>query len=385
MRKFLLAFATLALTVSGSTQAQEAGQWYVTPMASAIFPDGSRHLDDTMGGHVALGRAFEGWNAELGGYYYDADGFPDTEIWGVAVDLVKPWFPENRISPYFLAGYGYQKSDADNSADNESGGAGSLAFGLLTKFKRDGKVALRTELRQRWDFGASTTHQDTILNVGVQIPFGGEPEPAYVDPDSDGDGVPDSRDMCPNTPAGTKVNLNGCPIDTDKDGVPDYMDDCPGTPAGTPVDSRGCPLDSDGDGVLDTADKCPDTPKGTRVDVNGCEIMAVTELTDVEFRHDSDELTEESQAALADDAESVRRNPDMKVEVAGHTDSSGAEAYNMALSQRRAQSVVDYLVAQGVSAANLTAKGYGESSPIADNSTAEGRARNRRVELRTQN
>ena len=385
MRKILLAVATLALTMSASAQAKEKpGQWYVTPMASAIFPDGSRHLDDTLGGHVALGRAFEGWNAELGVYGYNADGFPDTDIWGVAIDLVKPWYTSNRISPYLLAGYGYQKSDPDFGED-ESGGAGSLGFGLLTDLKKNGKMALRTEVRQRWDFGADTTYQDLIVNVGLQIPFGGKPEPAApVDPDSDGDGVPDSRDMCPGTPAGVKVNSNGCPLDSDGDGVADYLDKCPGTPPGTPVDSTGCPLDTDGDGVVDLQDDCPDTPKGVRVDVHGCEIKAISELSDVEFRHDSDELTAQSREALTDEAASVRKYPDMKVEVAGHTDSSGAESYNQALSQRRAQSVYDYLVSEGVSAANLSVKGYGESEPVADNSTAEGRARNRRVELRIQ-
>jgi OOP family OmpA-OmpF porin len=304
----------------------------------------------------------------------------------VEIDLVKPWYRDNRFSPYLLAGYGYQKSDRSGGQDDEDGGAGTLGFGILTDFKRDGSLALRTELRQRWDFGADTTYQDLVLNIGLQIPFGGKKEPmAVADPDSDGDGVPDSRDMCPGTPSGVKVNSNGCPLDSDGDGVADYLDKCPGTPPGTLVDSTGCPMDSDGDGVPDTADDCPGTPAGVRVDVHGCEIKAIAALADVEFRHDSDQLTDASRAALADEAASVRKYPDMKVQVAGHTDSSGAEEYNQALSERRAQSVSDYLVSEGVNPDNLTVKGYGESDPIADNSTAEGRASNRRVELRIQN
>lgn len=88
--------------------------------------------------------------------------------------------------------------------------------------------------------------------------------------DTDGDGVVDSKDMCPDTPAGIKVDEAGCPIDTDKDGVPDYLDECPGTPTGAPVDKKGCPIDSDKDGVPDYTDLCPNTPSGIAVDDFGC-------------------------------------------------------------------------------------------------------------------
>jgi outer membrane protein OmpA-like peptidoglycan-associated protein/opacity protein-like surface antigen len=88
--------------------------------------------------------------------------------------------------------------------------------------------------------------------------------------DSDGDGVPDDKDLCPDTPAGIRVDIHGCPIDSDHDGVPDYLDECPGTPEGVKVNKKGCPLDSDGDGVPDYLDLCPGTPQGVAVDENGC-------------------------------------------------------------------------------------------------------------------
>ena len=88
--------------------------------------------------------------------------------------------------------------------------------------------------------------------------------------DSDGDGVEDSRDLCPGTPAGVKVDEIGCPVDSDKDGIPDYLDQCPETPRLVKVDNDGCPVDSDNDGVPDYLDKCPNTPEGAKVSINGC-------------------------------------------------------------------------------------------------------------------
>lgn len=197
--------------------------------------------------------------------------------------------------------------------------------------------------------------------------------------DSDNDGVPDSRDQCPNTPAGVAVDANGCPIDTDGDGVPDYMDQCPGTPAGVEVDSRGCPLDSDGDGVPDYQDQCPDTPAGAQVNALGCEAALV--LRDVNFEFDSAQLTSSAEQTLNGVAEKLNNNDQVGVRLEGYTDSIGSEQYNQDLSQRRAESVLEYLVSEGVDRSRMDAVGYGEQNPVATNETAAGRAENRRTEV----
>ena len=200
--------------------------------------------------------------------------------------------------------------------------------------------------------------------------------------DSDGDGVVDRLDECPGTPQGVAVNERGCEYDDDGDGVPNDRDRCPGTPAGATVDQYGCELDSDGDGVVDSMDKCPNTPQGTPVDATGCELAQDFRLEGVTFEFDSAKLTADSISKLDMAVEILKRNADDKIEIAGHTDSQGDEAYNQGLSERRAQAVADYLVANGANASNLTVKGYGESHPLADNGSEAGRAVNRRVELR---
>lgn len=167
--------------------------------------------------------------------------------------------------------------------------------------------------------------------------------------------------------------------DTDGDGVIDANDQCPGTPAGVAVDAVGCPLDSDNDGVPDYQDQCPGTPAGAEVNALGCEEDLV--LRDVNFEFDSAVLTMGAEGILDDVAEKLRANENVRVRIEGHTDAVGSDSYNQDLSQRRADSVADYLASQGVSTDRMRTIGYGESQPVASNDTDAGRAENRRVEL----
>jgi outer membrane protein OmpA-like peptidoglycan-associated protein len=202
--------------------------------------------------------------------------------------------------------------------------------------------------------------------------------------DGDKDGVVDALDQCPTTPAGRKVNAQGCEMDGDNDGVVDALDQCPTTPAGRKVNAQGCEMDGDKDGVVDALDQCPTTPAGDKVDNKGCTLLNTIVLKGVNFDNDSAKLRADSYPILDDAVATMKRYPGIKVEVAGHTDSNSGDAHNMKLSGNRAKAVMDYFVSKGVDAASLTSKGYGETTPIADNKTAEGRAQNRRVELRIQ-
>jgi OOP family OmpA-OmpF porin len=285
-----------------------------------------------------------------------------------------------------------------------AGGAGFLAdiFG-------DTNIALRGEFRQRGYDHFDEDFKDNMFSLGLQLPFGratravvdtdgdgvpdstdrcpGTPPGTEVDEfgcerDSDGDGVVDADDRCPNTPAGVRVNADGCPPDSDGDGVHDDADRCPDTPRGATVGADGCELDEDSDGVVDRLDRCPGTPRNTQVDARGCEIKEEIELPGVNFETNSDRLVAGAEAELDVATATLKKNPTLRVEVAGHTDSDGTAEYNEGLSLRRATTVRDYLAAQGIAESRLTVRGYGELQPIADNSTGDGKARNRRVVLR---
>ncbi|RMG33040.1 MAG: hypothetical protein D6720_12240 [Gammaproteobacteria bacterium] len=208
--------------------------------------------------------------------------------------------------------------------------------------------------------------------------------------DSAGKVVTDGSGKCVKSPGGFSIAIPECgdamkpkgPMDSDGDGVTDDKDECPDTIKGVAVNAVGCPKDSDNDGVPDSMDKCPGTRAGARVNVDGCEIIEnVTIQTTVDhFDFDSAELKPAMMAELDAIAEKIKSTDgDEKITVIGHTDSTGPEAYNQRLSERRAQAVADYLASKGIT--NLSIKGMGESQPIADNSTREGRAKNRRVEI----
>jgi VCBS repeat-containing protein len=226
------------------------------------------------------------------------------------------------------------------------------------------------------------------------------------DPDNDGDGVPDTADACPLDP-GIAV-LDGCPTkDTDGDGIADHLDRCPVEPEDLDgfEDADGCPdPDDDGDGVPDAADACPkqpgpatnqgcperldrctgapgaagsaDCPSPERVASVGVQSQLIE---NVQFALDKAIIERRSYPLLDNVAAVIASRPTLQIRVEGHTDSDGDPAYNLDLSQRRAQAVVDYLVHRGVERAQLEPRGFGDTRPVADNATVPGRARNRRV------
>ncbi len=203
-------------------------------------------------------------------------------------------------------------------------------------------------------------------------------------PDTDGDGIPDKDDACPNE-KGSKAN-KGCP-DSDGDGVVDKEDGCP-TVAG-PKENKGCPWpDTDGDGVLDKDDKCP--KEAGPASNNGCPVtlteVAEKQLGDfaktIMFNSGKSTFRDVSYPKLDGIVAIMKEFSAVKFAIEGHTDSTGSNATNQKLSDDRANAVQNYFVSKGIDAGRLTAKGFGEDMPIDTNKTSQGRANNRRVEIK---
>ncbi len=250
------------------------------------------------------------------------------------------YFSNGSWQPYVSIGGGQARYDYDRGSQDLS----QFNAGVGVKWHITPGFFLRGE--GRLYTGQGNIDTSVLLTLGYL--FGQHAKAAPV-LDSDGDGVMDDVDACPNTEYGVDVDSSGCPV--------------------------GAGMDSDNDGVADNVDQCPQTIVGALVDETGCGYQ----LTGAHFKFDSAELNLDADTILNEVAERMEENPGFSLTVGGHTDSVGDENYNVDLSERRAQAVVDYLTARGVDASRLNPVGFGSSMPVASNDTAEGRAENRRV------
>ena len=259
---------------------------------------------------------------------------------------------------------------------------------LLSGFLSEGLTSFYTA-----SYNGTFKHQVRGASIGIWLNKVKQPvkAPKVVKVvDSDDDGVENSIDKCPYIPG--PIKYNGCPVpDTDGDGMNDESDACP-TVKGV-VEFNGCPVpDSDGDGINDAEDKCTTEP-GTKEN-NGCPEVKRDTITkvieekinfiarNIFFKASSDRLTESSTEPLDEVVTLLTNHPSLKMQIEGHTDSTGSPEMNLKLSRLRAESVKKYLTDHGVDASRLTATGFGSAKPLASNATLEERKRNRRVELK---
>jgi OOP family OmpA-OmpF porin len=325
----------------------EVGHWYVNPQIGLIDTDGLRHTNDGLLYGLGFGNNLsEQWSAELNlngtQQLSDSRDPGHLNLYGGSLDILRVFDRPAKVAPYISLGIG---------AVRDSAGAGSVATsstdfmaqagaGLFVKLWENSDASrsfgLRPDFKARWDdtSGSSSHPVDFLASLGFQFSFGPGRVPVAVAPP-------------PPPPPPVAQALPPPP---------------PPTPA-PPV----------------PVSKCPDTPVGVAVDKDGCPIKGSITLEGVNFEFNKAILTGESKPVLDQVASGLSKHPRLRIELQGHTDSVGSGPYNLTLSQHRAESVRDYLIAQGVSSAELTAVGYGKTQPIADNKTAEGRALNRRV------
>lgn len=399
MKKLLWAVAAASLSASATAAPLtfDISKAYVGGLGSYLVTDSSRPNDFGAGIQLLGGVPLNEYlNVEVNAFGHYMPRKPDSKAdlsHGFGIDaLLIQHAP--MASSFILAGTGVVREDVAH-IENIAPFA-NIGFGFMGKLPVE-NLSWRVEARGvlNWNDNATEDSADPVTDfrLGAGIVYGFNFVPKEVPPaDTDGDGVTDPIDQCPNTPPGTVVDAVGCPLaptDSDADGVVDTLDQCPNTPAGDRVDERGCTItapagnpDLDGDGVPNALDQCPDTPTGFKVDGVGCMVEQTVALQSVNFEFGSDALTSEAKTILDGIAKSLAAQTAVKVQVTGHTDSLGPQSYNLTLSQKRAKSVIAYLATAGVEAARLSSEGEGEFNPIASNDTEEGRAKNRRVEFK---
>ena len=382
---FKMAALSLAVISSTNAFAQDSSEpeyknWF--GLSGMYYnTDDSRPLDLTDGGLYDDGRgvAFE-------------YGFRFTQSWAArveftALDLDYAGGGDESGEMVGVAALSFMPNDAwfvfggvKRQAVGESTTLGNIGIGKHWDIHED--VKLVTEIAAYHDFGED--YNDYSVKVGIAIPFG-KGTPA-APKDSDNDGVVDSKDQCPMTPAGVRVDANGCSIDDDNDGVLNNVDQCPNTPAGTKVDATGCAIkDSDNDGVVDSKDMCPDTPAGVKVDAKGCTVFdeETVEITlRVLFDNESAVVKMPKDPEISEFAEFMKQYPSTTAVIEGHTSAPGSEAYNMDLSKRRAANFKEVMVDMyGIEGSRLETIGYGETQLLDNGKNAEAHRVNRRISV----
>lgn len=370
------------------------------------------YLEDGIGGGAEFGFRFKPqWATRIEFSALDIDtnldrlGTRDPNNGGSRVGIDAMYFTENDAM-YLFAGLKHESIGESHRLAN---------LGLGKHWHVNDNWRVITEAAVYHDFGEG--FRDYGLKLGLAYIMGSTSK-SSAPKDSDGDGVFDSLDQCPNTPPGTQVDSKGCNVDSDGDGVNNAIDQCPGTPAGQAVDAKGCNNDLDGDGVVNAADKCPNTPPGTKVGAKGCSLVLDsdqdgvldqadqcpnTPLTDkvdavgcsvfveqevtvnlqVLFANNSAEIDNPNDPQFSEFTAFMNRFPNTQAVIEGHTSAVGQASYNQTLSERRANAVRQLLIDQyGLAADRMSAIGYGEERLLDSSNTPEASTKNRRIEAK---
>ena len=348
---------------------------------------------------------------------YDVSG--DTKIARGMFNAVYTFDKTSSMVPFAKVGGGLEQLST-NAYNNNDGFFFDAGAGVKVPFSQNWALKLEAIYMAKINHNHAGNADSNLLTlVGLTYSFGERAQKevkevvveeevvAVVVLDTDNDGVADANDTCANTPLNTPVDAHGCALDDDNDGVINTLDKCPATAEGIKVDETGCDIDLDKDGVINTLDKCPATAEGIKVDETGCDIDldkdGVINANDIcentplgaevnsdgcpkaidlhlTFENNSYKVKQESLPIIDKYADFLKTNTNYSAKIVGYTDSRGSAAYNKRLSAKRAKEVVALLVARGVNPSQLSYEGRGEANPIASNATAEGRAKNRRIE-----
>lgn len=360
MKKNLLCMAVLAASFANVAMAQEFDdRWYLTGSAGMNFQDNERNTTDAPEFGVGVGKFFSPeWSLDAELYSANPHIKNNNDLnfsqYGVSVDLRRHFRSEARNWwPYLKAGVGVVRNEEEFNAFPNPNSPGqrednNLAVNFGGGLQSDlENVSMRVEGGLRWNLDDQSISgrgedrfNDAFVKAILLVPLGPKAAPAAA-----------------------------------------------AAPAPAPAPVASCETqDDDGDGVNNCLDKCPGSQAGQAIGPDGCAVPLTIDLKGVNFDFDQATLRPDAVTILNEAIDILKKYPQLRVEVAGHTDAVGTDAYNQGLSERRAKTVFDYLTSNGVDASRLNGPtGYGEARPIDTNDTAEGRAKNRRTELNVQN
>jgi OOP family OmpA-OmpF porin len=368
MKKILLTSALCASLMLAASAPSKNYSYEVTPFAAGILSDSSSSIanDNYFNGGISLAKNLNALyidQVELAYMRSDNLNFKgnngSTNINRFFLNAIKKYPLTERLSAYGLAGVGYQDLSQEMSGNDDSP---LLNYGLGWRYDLPYYgIAVKGDVRHI--FETNDKLNNVMYTLGLAMPLGKKyyepivatvpvieeviaPIVPIVDGDDDNDGVLNSKDLCPDSLPGTVVNENGCEIDEDKDGV------------------------------VNRLDKCPNTSEGVKVNTDGC--VATVNLN-INFDTMSATIKDSYNGDLANFANLLNKNTNLKATIEAHTDSKGSDTYNQKLSEKRAASAARALEKLDISSDRLQSIGYGETQPIASNDTAEGRAENRRV------
>jgi OOP family OmpA-OmpF porin len=333
----------------------EQGEYFISPMVGGHIFEGNQHLEHSPTFGLGIGYQFaKNLGVESFVNWTNSDSEPgttDVDVYPFRLDAYYNILANNKIEPYIAAGIGvisYNPEGSDSEHDF------MVNYGVGVKYFLTEKIALRGDVRHLITF--DDNYNQLLYTVGLSFVFGGnKPAPAPVAAKKIEEPVA--------KPAPAPVVVEPAPVVEKKAEV---------------VEEPAKEVkDSDGDGVIDDNDKCPNTPVGAKVDARGCWV-----INGLQFESNKSVIKRQSYKELENVLVVMKKNPAMKLEIQGYTDNKGSADKNKVLSEKRAMAVKKYFESKGIKKDRLSAKGYGPDSPVATNDTAEGRAENRRVELK---
>jgi len=376
MKRLLLIPALMFGTVTMATEYN----YEITPLIGYNIAEGNIDVDDyaVFGAEIQYNGFDSVIKPELSVLYSNADyndaaNGADTDVWRVAVNGVYEYDKLGSIIPLAKAGLGYEHmSDDYTSLTGNEANCAFVDVGVGAKIPFNDMLALKLEAVYMLKYNDARFDSNLAVLAGLNIAFGEKAQKAAPVVVAEPEPAPEPAPVV----AAAPVVVDG---DDDKDGVLNSADKCPTTPAGVEVDANGCKVDNDTDkdGVLNDKDICPNTPLGEAVNSDGCPKKVTLHA---KFENNSAEIKAESFDVVQKYAEFLNKYTNYSAKIVGYTDSRGSEAYNQKLSERRANSIMNALVEKGVNPKQVSASGKGEANPVADNATSEGRAQNRRIE-----